>query len=100
LVATRYVFAFAFDGVLPVRFADIAERHHFPTKAAVLNFVIAAIFLVLATFTPWLGLFLNAVTIWSIVWVLASLVAIILPLKKKELSSLPGGTWKIPLVSI
>ncbi|HXY82247.1 MAG TPA: APC family permease [Candidatus Saccharimonadales bacterium] len=101
LVATRYVFAFAFDGVLPVRFADVGDRFHFPTKAAVLNFIIAAIFLLLATFTPWLGLFLNAVAIWSIVWVLTSLVAIILPLKKKELmSSLPGGTWKIPLVSI
>jgi len=101
LVATRYVFAFSFDGVLPVRFADIADRFHFPTKAAVLNFIIAAIFLLLATFTPWLGLFLNAVAIWSIVWILTSLVAIILPLKKKELlSSLPGGTWKIPLVSI
>jgi len=63
LVASRYVFAFAFDGVLPVRLADVSDRFGFPTKAAVLNFIIAAIFLLVATFTPWLGLFLNAMTI-------------------------------------
>jgi APA family basic amino acid/polyamine antiporter len=101
LVATRYVFAFSFDTVLPSWLSDVDDRFRFPTKAAVLNFVVAAIFLVIATFTPWLGLFLNAVAIWSILWILTSLAAIVLPFKKKELlSSMPGGTWKVPLISM
>jgi basic amino acid/polyamine antiporter, APA family len=101
LVATRYVFAFSFDRVLPMRLADVNERFHFPLKASVLNFVVAAVFLGIASFTPWLGLYLNSVTIWSILWIVVSVVAIVLPFRKKDLvSSLPGGRWKLPLLSI
>lgn len=101
LVATRYLFAFSFDRVLPTRLADVSQRFHFPLKAAVVNFVVATVFLIIATFTPWLGLYLNSVTIWSVLWVITSVVAIILPLRKRDLmGSLPGGTWKVPLISI
>jgi amino acid transporter len=101
LVATRYVFAFSFDRVFPGRFADINDRFHFPLKAMALNTVCATIFLILATFTSYLGIFLNSVAIWSIVWLLGSAVAVILPYKKKELAaSLPGSKWKIPLVTL
>jgi len=101
LVATRYVFAFSFDRVLPSRFADVSARFHFPLKASAINFVVAAVFLFIASYTPWLGLYLNSVTIWSILWVVVSAVAIILPYRKRDLvSSLPGGRWKVPLLSI
>jgi hypothetical protein len=64
--------------------------------------VIAGIFLALTTWTTYLGLYLNQVTIWSAVWFLASLVAVILPFSKfKELvKNLPGANWKLPFVSI
>jgi basic amino acid/polyamine antiporter, APA family len=101
LVATRYVFAFSFDRVLPTWLADVNQRFHFPLKASVLNFAIAAIFLFIASYTPWLGLYLNSVTIWSILWVIVSIVAIVMPFRKRDLvSSLPGGRWKFPLLSI
>ena len=101
LVATRYVFAFSFDRVFPARFADINERFHFPLKAMALNTVCSIIFLILATFTSYLGIFLNSVAIWSIVWFLGSAVAVVLPYKKKDLAGgLPGAKWKIPLLSI
>jgi len=101
LVATRYVFAFSFDRVLPMRLADVNERFHFPLKASVLNFVVAGVFLFIASYTPWLGLYLNSVTIWSLLWIVVSVVAIVLPFRKRDLvSSLPGGRWKLPLLSI
>jgi amino acid transporter len=101
LVATRYVFAFSFDRAFPSMLADINERFHFPLKAAIVNTIGATLFLVLASFTPYLGIFLNTVTIWSVVWFLGSAVAVILPYKKKELVNfLPGSGWKIPLLAI
>jgi len=101
LVATRYVFAFSFDRIFPARFADINERFRFPMKAMILNAACATIFLILASFTSYLGLFLNSVAIWSIVWLLGSLVAVVLPFRRNSLvSHLPGAKWKIPLVSI
>jgi len=89
------------DRVFPGRFADINDRFHFPIKAMILNTICAIIFLTLATFTSYLGIFLNSVAIWSIVWFLGSVVAIILPYKKKDLvKSLPGSGWKVPFLSI
>jgi amino acid transporter len=95
------VFAFSFDNAFPSRFADIDEKFHFPVKAMILNIVVAALFLVLATFTSFLGIFLNGVAIWSIVWLFGSIVAIVLPYKKKDLVSfLPGARWKVPFLTI
>jgi amino acid transporter len=79
----------------------VNERFHFPLKATILNFIVAAIFLGLATFTSYVGLFLNISFIDTILWALASIVAVILPFKKRELMKpLPGSGWKIPLLSI
>jgi len=101
LVATRYVFALSFDRVLPSRLSDVNEKYHTPFKAMGVNIVIAAIFLYLATFTSYIGLLLNSVAIWSIVWFLASLTAVVLPFRRRDLSrALPGGSWRIPLTSI
>jgi amino acid transporter len=102
LVCTRYSFAFAFDRVLPVRLANINDRFSFPVNSSILNFVIGAIFLALTTWTTYLGLYLNQVTIWSSVWFLSSLVAVVLPHTRfKELvKSLPGANWKVPFLSI
>jgi amino acid transporter len=101
LVATRYVFAFSFDRVFPVKLADISDRFHFPVKATIANFVVACIFFALAAFTPFLGLWLNSIAITSLVWAVASIAAIVLPFKMKGIADvLPGKSWKIPLVSI
>ena len=101
LVATRYVFAFSFDRVFPVKLADINDRFHFPVKAAIANFVGACVFFALAAFTPFLGLWLNSIAIASLVWLVASVAAIVLPFKMKGIADLlPGKSWKVPLVSI
>ena len=101
LAITRYVFAFSFDRAYPLFLADINERFHFPVKATIINFIVAAIFLGLATFTSYVGLFLNISVIDTVMWALASFVAIILPYKKKDLAkALPGSNWGVPLLTI
>jgi amino acid transporter len=101
LVATRYVFAFSFDRVFPVTLADISDRFRFPLKAAIANLIVACVFFALAAFTPFLGLWLNSIAITSLVWLVASVAAIVLPFKMKAIADvLPGKGWKVPLISI
>jgi amino acid transporter len=97
----RYVFAFSFDRVLPTVFADIDERLHVPLKAVGLTFVIAVILSYIAIYTTYIGQLLNVVTIWTIVWILVGISAIVLPFWKKELASgLPGGKWLLPVFGV
>lgn len=101
LVSTRYLFALSFDRALPTRLADVSAKYHNPLKAMFVNVIIACIFMYLGTFTSYIGLLLNSVAIWSIVWFLASLAAVIMPFRRKELmGSIPGSGWKFPLLSI
>lgn len=101
LVSSRYIFAFSFDRVLPSQLADINERFQSPLKALALNLVITVVFVVVATYTSWLSFVLNSTVIWVIMWVLASVAAIVLPYKKPEIAkALPGSSWKVPLIVI
>jgi basic amino acid/polyamine antiporter, APA family len=101
LISSRYIFAFSFDRVVPTRFADVDERFHSPLKALALNLIITVIFVFVATYTSWLSLILNSTVVWVIMWLLASVAAIALPYKKPDIAkSLPGSSWKIPLIAI
>jgi len=101
IVATRYIFAFSFDRVLPTKLSNVNERLHFPLNATILSFIAALVFLVLTTFTTLIGQYLNVTAIAVLVWAAGSAVAIILPYKKKEIAaSLPGAKWKVPFITI
>jgi amino acid transporter len=102
LVCQRYVFAFSFDRLLPTKLADVNPRFHVPLATWAVNFVVASILLIVTVFSGILGVLLNSVAIWSIVWLLASLVAIRMPFSrfKDVVKGLPGANWKVPLLSI
>ena len=98
---SRYVFAFSFDRMLPIRFADVSDRYKFPVNAMALCVAVGVVFIYLTDFTTYIGTYLNATAIFAIVWVLVSVAAIIFPYKRKDLAStLPGSTWPVPLISI
>ncbi|MDA4134222.1 MAG: amino acid permease [Thaumarchaeota archaeon] len=100
-IASRYVFAFSFDRMLPVAFADISARLRFPLKATALSILIGAIFIYLSTFTTFIGTFLNSTAIFCIIWVVVSIAAIVLPWRRKDIAAaMPGAKWPIPLISI
>ena len=101
LAASRYVFAFSFDRVLPTLFADVDERLHVPLKAMLLTFVVAIIITWIAIYTTYIGQLLNVTTIWSIVWILVGISAVILPFYRKNLAqNLPGGRWLLPIFGV
>jgi amino acid transporter len=101
LVSTRYVFAFSFDRVLPTFFADINDRLHIPLKATVLTFVIGVIITYIAVYTTYIGQLLNVVTIWTIVWILIGISAIVFPFWRKEMAqNLIGGRWLLPIFGV
>jgi len=101
LVSTRYVFAFSFDRVLPTFFADINDRLHIPLKATILTFVIGVIITYIAVYTSYIGQLLNVVTIWTIVWILIGISAIVFPFWRKEMAqNLIGGRWLLPIFGV
>ena len=98
LTATRYVFAFSFDRIFPTAFADINPRFHFPLKATVLTLALAAVFTYVTIYTSYFSQLVNVVTIWTIVWIMVGISAIVLPFWKKNLAQgLPGGGYLLPV---
>jgi len=98
LSTTRYVFAFSFDRIFPIAFADINPRFHFPLKATVLTLVVSAVFTYITIYTSYFSQLVNVVTIWTIVWILVGVSAIILPFWRKGLAQgIPGGRWALPV---
>ena len=98
LSASRYVFAFSFDRILPAAFADVNPRFHIPIRATILTLIVGAILVYFTAYTSYIGQFLNTTTIWSIVWVIVGISAILLPIRRKDLSrGLPGGPRTLQL---
>ncbi|MDA4136078.1 MAG: APC family permease [Thaumarchaeota archaeon] len=92
LSASRYVFAFSFDRILPQTFADINARLHIPLKATLLTLVVGAVLVAFTAYTSYIGEVLNTTTIWSIVWIVVGISAIVMPIRRKDLSKgLTGG---------
>ena len=101
ICVSRYIFAFSFDRVLPTVFADVNDRLHVPLKAIGLTLVVAILFIILSIYTPYIGQLLNVTVIWTIVWMMVGLAAIILPLWRKQFASgLPGGKVILPLFGV
>jgi len=101
LVSTRYVFAFSFDRVLPTFFADINDRLHIPLKATVLTFIIGAIITYIVVYTTYIGQLLNVITIWTIIWILIGISAIVFPFLRKDMAQgLVGGRWLLPICGV
>ncbi len=102
LIATRYTFAFAFDRVLPAKLSEVNDRFHFPVYSSILNFIITACLLAVIIFTSYIWGLLNGTAIYSLVWFLGSVAAIVLPYSRfKDIAkTLPGGTWKVPFLTI
>jgi basic amino acid/polyamine antiporter, APA family len=101
LSASRYVFAFSFDRILPTAFADVNPRFHIPVKATILTLIVAALLMYFTAYTSYIGQFLNTTTIWSIVWIIVGISAIVFPIRRKDLAhGLVGGKWLLPIFGL
>jgi amino acid transporter len=89
LIISREWFAWAFDRLLPSKFAQVSERFHTPVVSLVTNFVIGLVFLVIfAFYGAYLGFFTTVAWDTTLVPIaLLCLSAALLPLRR--------GFWEV-----
>jgi amino acid transporter len=101
----RALFAYSFDGVLPLKISDVNQRTHSPVIAVVIVFLISAATYTYAVFggQGLFGIYATAIVLALCPMVLMSIGAIILPFRYRSLwaaSTMNRTVGKIPLLSI
>ena len=104
LVATRILFAWSFDRLVPSAMSEISQRFHTPVKGAVVVTVVCWVFLV-ATVYNFLGSYVNLVFAQAALYLLTMIAATVFPLMKKDLFN-QTSNWAtrkvggLPLMSV
>ena len=106
LGASRKIFAWSFDRLLPAKFCDVSPRFKTPVHAAILVSIIAEIFNYLIIYN--VGVY-NIITGFGVVysaviWGVSALSAVVLPTKKELFDQAPSYVRKkvggVPVLSI
>ncbi|MDG6901702.1 MAG: APC family permease [Nitrososphaerota archaeon] len=98
---SRLFLAWSFDRIIPAKFASVSERFHTPAVAIVFTAALAAVPMYLQYFTSFITTQVNAIFFYSIVWFLAALSAILLPLTRKDIYRAAGGkAGRVPMISL
>lgn len=84
LIATRNLFAWSYDNIVPTTFSDVNPKTRTPIKSIVLITVLALVALGLYSFTPAFS-FTNYTTAYNSVWIVPCLAAAVFPFAKKDL---------------
>ena len=101
-IASKYIFAWAFDRVVPSKFADIGERFRTPHLAiigVVVFGILAEAFYLLA---GWSASFTMGSIIWDVSYVVPGLALVAFPYVKKDLLQQSPGfvRWKVGGVAV
>ena len=104
-IASKYMFAWAFDRVIPSKFADVGERFrtpHFSIIGVIVLGIVSEIFYFVA---GWSASFTMGSIVWDVSYVVPGLALVVFPFVKKDLFQQSPGfvKWKaggIPIVSI
>ncbi|MEM4719064.1 MAG: APC family permease [Nitrososphaerota archaeon] len=83
--AVRFVFAWAFDRVVPTFLSNIDVRYHSPYAALIFVTVVAIIFQALWLWTPLLQYFAYIVFGWMIMQIITSIAAIVFPKVRRDI---------------
>ena len=104
-IASKYMFAWAFDRVIPSKFADIGERFHTPHLAIIGVVVLGILSEAFYYLAGWSASFTMGSIIWDVSYVIPALALVAFPYVRKDLfqQSASFVRWKIgglPVVSI
>jgi amino acid transporter len=77
-------FAWAFDRVIPTKFADVNDRFHTPHVAIGSLTGLAVIMLILYAFTSWPTVMTIGIVLWSVAYAIPGLAATAFPYVMKE----------------
>jgi amino acid transporter len=100
---SRLFMAWSFDRVLPSALANVNDRFHTPHVAVMLACILACIPMYLQYFTSFITVQVNLVFLFSIVWFLTSVSAIVLPFIRKsifEASAARARVGRVPVISL
>jgi len=105
LFASRNIFAWGFDRIIPTAFTRVDKRGS-PWLTVVLCFILSEIFAYLWLFAPqYMGFSLHTITLWALGWVLVGVAGMVFPFSKPGIFDKAPEIVKkkvagIPLVSI
>jgi amino acid transporter len=105
LVITRWIFAWAFDRVAPMKLAEVHKRYFTPYVTAIVVWVAGEFLLILVLYTGLVGILLNAALGSAMSFVPALLAGMILPWRRRQVfDAAPSFTRAklagIPLITI
>ncbi|MEM0506687.1 MAG: APC family permease [Thermosphaera sp.] len=81
----RFVFAWAFDRVVPTFLSNVDMKYHTPYAALIFVTVVAIIFQALWLWTPLLQYFAYIVFGWMIMQIITSIAALLFPARRKDI---------------
>ena len=105
ILATRQIFAWSFDRLIPARFSEVNERFHSPIWAVILMTILGEVAILLYAYTTISLYLVNSTIAWLICNLIVVLVCIIFPWRRKDLfgTTVPAR-WRrkiagVPLLS-
>lgn len=100
---SRLFMAWSFDRVFPPILSNVSDRFHTPHFAIALACILACVPIYLEYFTSFITVQVNLVFLFSIVWILTSISAIVLPYRRKgifEASAAHARLGRVPILSL
>jgi len=99
-IPTKYMFAWAFDRVIPTKFADVNERFHTASVSILGTMAISIIGLAAFLFLGWSSAFTLGTVIWGVSFVIPALALVVFPYVKKDIFEQAPGFVKAKIASI
>jgi amino acid transporter len=99
-IASKYIFAWSFDRVIPAKFADISERFRTPHLAIIAVVVLGIISEYVYFLLGWSGSFTMGTVIWDVSYVVPGLALAVFPFVKKDLFSQSPGFVRMKFAGI
>ncbi|MCL6444906.1 MAG: APC family permease [Alicyclobacillus sp.] len=103
--ASRNIFAWSFDRIMPEKLSEVNEKLHSPVNVTILVGVLVEILLALTIYTNWWGYLVNLVGVMVICFFIVALAGVVFPYVRKDMfEKAPGIVQKkifgIPLFTI
>jgi amino acid transporter len=90
-IASKYLFAWAFDRIIPSKFADISERFRTPHLSIIAVIVLGVVSEYVFFLLGWSGSFTMGTVIWDASYIVPGLGLAIFPFVKKDLFAQSPG---------
>ena len=90
-IATKYVFAWSFDRVIPSKFADISERFRTPHVSVIAVIILGIISEAVYLFLGWSASFTMGSILWDVSYVIPGLALVVFPYVKKDIFNQSPG---------